>query len=1113
MGFGNFLKQMLSTGQASMVDEAEKRYASGDLEGAVKCLEDGLQSRQANGKALNVMKERYDAYSEELQKKRINDHRATLADTPFNVGNFTQIEQVISTLDRGLKESRYRGQARTEAEILFKEYLNPFKDFKRRVQQEKQYRIISRLHTLSSEEDADTFVNLVEDLRRMGGRIPESLHGAFRTAEERSFILSENLREFAGFVIEQKLGNGGFASVYLASSKGIGGYHAAIKIFAPQPTVVRESGLSLRELKDRFKREASIMMRLSEERTPGIVRARHSDLYNGKPYLLMNYYPKSLCDLIGSDDALIEKGQGQSISYQEALPIINTILKSINTLHTRPSPIIHRDLKPANILLDQANRPYIGDFGLAREVSRMDLLSSAFQTATGANLASRYYGAPEQQGGFKEADHRADIYSLGVLIYRILTGRLIGYHDLEPLAYNVNDLNEEMANRLDELIQKAIRLEPNQRLSSVASFVNFFGTEQTPIQLTDAGPSPNEQFRTVLETAYALAPGEELPESAHNFLEAKARELGVNYEEAKALEKDFRSRMGLGKTGLERVVSVTWEAASGTVSEKGTGSLYITSEPEMAVVFVDGIERGKTPISLSRVNAGKRTIRLKLENYFPVSRIELIHPNQEATIHVILEPQRGSIKVAAETFSASYGARFYLDGSLIGKVPLVVEDVSAGVHAWRMEAEGHKHEGGEVTVALDEQTMVSRKLEPLPGRVTIKTFPSGATVWLNGKDTGKKTDGTWELKPGNYHLLLKLSGYIDVKEKLKLLPGGAAQKSAALVKDAARLSVNSVPDGAAIWLDDNDTGRLTDTVIKVTTGKHKIILLRDGYDEVNEELELSPEQFLEVNFRLKKEEAATDQVEKDGQQDRYEELANNIVKDHQTGLEWIAGPDKDTDWNEAKKWVESLEVDGGGWRMPTLDELEGLYDEGRGVRNMTPLLQTSGWVVWSGARDSSNAWCVAFDSGFGRYPSPEAKVNLTRAFAVRGKSKFKGHYEALANNIVKDHQTGLDWIAGPDKDTDWNEAKKWVESLEVDGGGWRMPTIEELEDLWVEAEEKRNMTLLLRTTGWFVWSGAMKGSSNAWYFDIYDGKRGWHDRSDSNKDNRAFAVRRSRGDG
>ncbi|MBC8434186.1 MAG: caspase family protein [Desulfobacterales bacterium] len=96
----------------------------------------------------------------------------------------------------------------------------------------------------------------------------------------------------------------------------------------------------------------------------------------------------------------------------------------------------------------------------------------------------------------------------------------------------------------------------------------------------------------------------------------------------------------------------------------------------------------------------------------------------------------------------------------------------------------------------------------------------------------------------------------------------------------------------------------------------------------------------------------------------YLSEANGIVKDSRTGLEWKAGPDMDTDWNEARSWVQSLNLDGGGWRMPTMDELEGLYKKGVGERNMTPLLKTTGWWVWSGeTKGSSNAGDFGFNGG------------------------------------------------------------------------------------------------------------------------------------------------------
>lgn len=103
-------------------------------------------------------------------------------------------------------------------------------------------------------------------------------------------------------------------------------------------------------------------------------------------------------------------------------------------------------------------------------------------------------------------------------------------------------------------------------------------------------------------------------------------------------------------------------------------------------------------------------------------------------------------------------------------------------------------------------------------------------------------------------------------------------------------------------------------------------------------------------------------VKRDGQ---YVAYANGIVKDTSTGLEWKAGPDRDTNWNEARSWVQSL---GSDWRMPSIDELNGLYKKGMGSHNLTPLLKaTSGkylWV-WSGeTKGSSDAWRFFFANGY-----------------------------------------------------------------------------------------------------------------------------------------------------
>jgi len=254
------------------------------------------------------------------------------------------------------------------------------------------------------------------------------------------------------------------------------------------------------------------------------------------------------------------------------------------------------------------------------------------------------------------------------------------------------------------------------------------------------------------------------------------------------------------------------------------------------------------------------------------------------------------------------------------------------------------------------------------------------------------------------------------------------------------------------------------------------------------------------------------------------------VRDTQSGLDWYAGPDKNTSWDDAKSWVANLRVDSGGWRMPTRTELKGLYQKGAGSRNMTPLMETTGWWVWSGETTgtglpitgSNGAWALDCDYGsetwFNRTDS-----SYKRVFAARSTSKpstagidpavvgttgiaSDGRFKKLGSGVVRDTQSGLDWYAGPDKNTSWDDAKSWVANLRVDGGGWRMPTIEELKGLYRKGTGSRNMTSLLETTGWWVWSEETAGPGHVRALD-FDNDVALLDRRDNSIHKRGFAVR------
>ena len=129
--------------------------------------------------------------------------------------------------------------------------------------------------------------------------------------------------------------------------------------------------------------------------------------------------------------------------------------------------------------------------------------------------------------------------------------------------------------------------------------------------------------------------------------------------------------------------------------------------------------------------------------------------------------------------------------------------------------------------------------------------------------------------------------------------------------------------------------------------------------------------------------------------------------------------------------------------------------------------------------------------------------------------------KVLENAIYYAENTGLEWLAGPDKATNWYDAKKWVDSLTAAaGGGWRMPTMEELKTIY-QKRQKCNIKTFFKTTGCWVWSGEIKGSSAAWGYDylsdpggsILSGGTGscagpdFLNRDDSTDSTRGFAVR------
>ncbi|MGA2255383.1 MAG: serine/threonine-protein kinase [Thermoguttaceae bacterium] len=235
------------------------------------------------------------------------------------------------------------------------------------------------------------------------------------------------------FRVEAELGRGGMGVVYRGVQLNLD-RPVAIKLLAPH--LAADPAFA-----ERFAREARALARLSH---PNIVAVYDFGQAGSFFYLVM--------ELVDGAN-LRHVMYGGHIEPKQALEIVPQICDALQYAHDEG--FVHRDIKPENILLDKRGRVKIADFGLAKLLCQAP--SDVSLTATQQVMGTLHYMAPEQIEGTKTLDHRADIYSLGVVFYELLTGELpIGR--FAPPSKKV-----EIDVRLDEVVLRALEKEPEQR--------------------------------------------------------------------------------------------------------------------------------------------------------------------------------------------------------------------------------------------------------------------------------------------------------------------------------------------------------------------------------------------------------------------------------------------------------------------------------------------------------------------------------------------------------------------------------------------------------------------------------------------------------------------------
>jgi serine/threonine protein kinase len=270
---------------------------------------------------------------------------------------------------------------------------------------------------------------------------------------------SRSLTTIGRYRINRLIGEGGMGAVYEAEQEEPR-RRVAVKVIKP--------GLATPERLRRFRQESQALGRLQHPGIAQIYEANSADTgFGPQPYIAMEFIHGLPFE---------RYVESHRLSTREKLLLMAKICDAVEHAHQRG--LIHRDLKPGNILVDEMGQPKILDFGVARVVE--DDADPTVQTSLGQIIGTLAYMSPEQvQGDPLEVDTRGDVYSLGVILYELLSGRLpydVSHRQLPEAVHTIREdepeslssINRNYRGDIETLVRKALEKDKARRYASAA---------------------------------------------------------------------------------------------------------------------------------------------------------------------------------------------------------------------------------------------------------------------------------------------------------------------------------------------------------------------------------------------------------------------------------------------------------------------------------------------------------------------------------------------------------------------------------------------------------------------------------------------------------------------
>ncbi|MGB9720486.1 MAG: protein kinase domain-containing protein [bacterium] len=638
-------------------------------------------------------------------------------------------------------------------------------------------------------------------------------------------------RKVRNFEIKELIATGGMAAIY-----------KAVQISLDRIVAIKILHGHLAQDKDfiiRFEREAKAAANLQHENIVNIIDfGRDEEVY----FIAMEYVEgKSLKEILN---------QLKFIPQEIALSIANEISKGLYYAHQKG--IVHRDVKPANILIGNDGSVKIADFGLAQA---QDLTSI---TVTGSIVGTPAYMSPEQAAG-KKVDNRSDIFSLGVVVYEMLTGikpfRGENYSSVineiltvdPPKPFEANPL---ISREISTIIEKMLEKDPDKRYQNVneisEDISNYLRRTRAEVSRKDLGEfitAPTQNFQNLLQ------------KRKERHYERGIYFMNLGYEKIDDAIGEFEKVLILDPNDSKAKIYL------GELKKKKDKTPSVSKKPAKQEIK----PAKKTAIPVFVPVAGIIALLIVIFTLF-----KFLPNNTQPPI----APQE--ITGIAMVISSPVGAEIFFDSDSTGKTtPAMLESLKIGEHQIELRKQGYKpmfqkfEIKGNDTVNLNitltseivrTDSVIASKppkqkpQEPIEGMsyLRVKVEP-WAKIYVDGKYIETTPIArSLSVNSGNHILRLENPNFKIWQRNIKFAPGKTVDLNVRLEPLEGFLKLIVKP-----WADVYVDGKFFETTpiaepIKLSAGRHTLKLINPLFKPYEETIEIAPNKVLKKNVELER---------------------------------------------------------------------------------------------------------------------------------------------------------------------------------------------------------------------------------------------------------------------